>query len=306
MPIDYPKYPSKFQVIDYLEAYAAHFDLDPVFGCSVESVTHDGKWTVHTSKGAKTADIVVVAMGMASFPFLPYWPGLDEFDGTVIHSSKYKNADPFKNGRVLVVGFGNSGGEIALDLANANLDPCLSVRGPVNIVPKEIFGVPILTLTILQQFLPYKLADIINKPILRMVLGDTKRLGLPTSPKGPLAQVVEDGKIPLLDIGTLAALRSGSIQLRKGIRRIDGSTVHFVDGRAEDFDAIILGTGYQPNLRNLIPQLEHLLTENGVPKECGAAGGQDGLYFCSYRASPTGQLRQIGIEAKQIAEAVVS
>lgn len=303
---DAPKYLTKSQVIDYCENYAAHFGLEPILGCSVENVRRDGNWKIRSSNGDMEADIVVMATGMASFPYLPNWPGLEEFEGVVIHSCDYKNPLEFVGSRVLVVGFGNSGGEIALDLANANLNPRLSVRGPVNIVPKEIFGISILTLSILQQSLPYKVADFINKPVLRMVLGDTKRLGLQAAGKGPMAQVVEDGKIPLLDIGTLKALREGSIHLLPGILRVDNQAVTFVDGHSECFDAIILGTGYRPDLRGLLSGMDHLLDDSGLPRQCGAVGGQDGLYFCGYRASPTGQLRQIGIEAQQIADAVVA
>lgn len=303
MPADFPKYPSRLQVIRYLDAYAAHHGLEPIFGCEVEKVAKDGNWIINTTNGAKTADIVVVAMGTASYPFRPSWPGLDGFPGTVLHSNAYKNPEKFKGQQVLVVGFGNSGGEIALDLANVGILPRLSVRGPVNIVPRDILGIPILTLTILQQSLPYRLVDHINKPVLRLCLGDTKSLGLQPASKGPMAQVIEDGKIPLLDVGTLKALRDGTIELRPGIDQIDGQDVSFVDGQIEAFDTIVLGTGYRPDLRNILPELAHLLDDEGVPKKSGANSGEDGLYFCSYRASPTGQIRQMGIEATGIAKA---
>ena len=303
MPANFPKYPSRLQVIEYLEAYAKHHGLQPEFGCEVERITRKGEWIVRTSTGEKSADMVVVAMGTASFPYQPNWPGLDGFKGKILHSSQYRNPDSYKGKRVLVVGFGNSGGEIALDLANAGILPSLSVRGPVNIVPRDILGIPILTLTILQQPLPYKLADLINWPVLRLCLGDTKKLGLQQAGKGPMAQVVEDGKVPLLDIGTLRALREGSIELRPGIEQIDGPMVQFADGQQEEFDTMILATGYRPDLRNLVPDFTHLLDENGVPKKCGADSGEDALYFCSYRVATTGQIRQIGIEAQEIARA---
>lgn len=308
MSADFPKYPSKMQVVEYLETYAQHHGLEPVFDCEAQSIkratTGDERWIVHTSKGVETADIVVVAMGMASFPFQPSWPGLGGFGGAVLHSSAYKNPDRFMGKRVLVVGFGNSGGEIALDLANAGIMPRLSVRGPVNIVPRDMLGIPILTLTILQKSLPYKLADLINKPVLRLFVGNTKKLGLRALPKGPMAQVIEDGKIPLLDVGTLDALRKGTIELRQGIDRIDGRTVSFADGQREKFDSIILATGYQPDLRSLLPDWAHRLDDSGCPRTSGAKGGEDGLYFCSYQASPTGQFRQMGIEAREIATAI--
>ena len=304
MPGSYPKYPSRLQVIEYLESYAKFHDIEPRLDCEVTSVTHADGWRVDTAKGTIHASHVVVATGIASNPNRPSWPGMEQFGGEILHSSAYKNPDGFHNKRVLVVGFGNSGGEIAIDLADQGVQTSLSVRGAVNVVPRDILGLPILAITIAQKYIPYKIADLLNGPILRLVVGDIEKLGLRKASKGPMAQVVEDGKIPLLDIGTLDRIRRGLVSIKPGIRQIGEKNVMFEDGSEDTFDAIVLATGFNPDLRHLVPNEARFLDADGVPTSSGPQSGGKGLYFCSFVASPTGQLRQIGIEAKQIAKAI--
>ena len=111
---------------------------------------------------ARSAAPVVVATGWADYPYAPTWPGMERFDGPVLHSSRYRNPKPYAGQRVLVVGFGNSDGEIALDLAEAGIDVSLSARGPVNILPRDLLGLSILTWAIAQSRLPARLADALN------------------------------------------------------------------------------------------------------------------------------------------------
>jgi cation diffusion facilitator CzcD-associated flavoprotein CzcO len=177
---------------------------------------------------------------------------------------------------VLVVGLGNSGGEIALDLCDAGNDVSLSVRSPVNVVPRDLLGIPILTLAILQRSLPYKLVDALNAPILRLAIGDLEPFGLRRPAKGPMTQVAEDGKIPLLDIGTIDRIRRGLIAVRPGIARISGADVHFDDGARAPFDVIIQATGYRPSLRSLLPDHQGVLDRSGAPIVCGRPTGHPG------------------------------
>ncbi len=201
-----------------------------------------------------------------------------------------------------MVGFGNSGGEIALDLVEAGIDVTLAVRGPVQILPRDLLGLPILTWAILYQPLPARLVDIINAPVLRLALGSMEKLGLQRAAKGPAQMVREDGRIPLIDIGTLARIRDGSIKLRGGIDRFSSDGVVFGNGASEAFDAVILATGFRPDLRSLLPDVKGVLDENGMPLVTGRATAASGLYFCGQITSPTGQLREIAIEARRIAD----
>ena len=303
MPPAYPTYPSRQQVVAYLESYAARFDIRPVFNTAVSSIRRDGaQWCVHTAQGPICAPVVVVATGIADAPYRPSWPGSEAYRNSVIHSSEYRNPEPFAAKRVLVIGFGNSGGEIALDLADAGVDVALAVRGPVQILPRDLLGLPILTWAILYRPLPARLVDFINAPILRLATGSIEKLGLRRAAKGPRQMVDEDGRVPLIDIGTLDRIRDGSIKVRGGIDRLTPDGVVFADGTSEDFGAIILATGFRPDLRPLVPDVDGVFDRRGMPLLTGQATSAPGLYFCGQITSPTGQLREIGLEARRIAE----
>ena len=133
IPKAYGRYPSRAQVVEYLEAYAAKFALKPVFNAAVRAVRRDGRaWRAEAGEHSQSAPIVVVATGWADFPIFADLAGDGAFGGPILHSSLYRNPAPFAGKHVLVVGFGASGGEIALDLSGAGVDVALSVRGPVN------------------------------------------------------------------------------------------------------------------------------------------------------------------------------
>ncbi|MFZ3581368.1 flavin-containing monooxygenase [Loktanella sp. DJP18] len=300
MPRGTGRYPRRDEVVRYLEDYAAHFDLHPRFGCAVTKVTRDGnRWRVLHDQGETTADSVIFATGMADLPNLPHWT--QDFTGEVLHSSAYRNPDRFRGRRVLVVGFGNSGGDIALDLAELRVDVAMSVRGPVNILPRELLGMPITSFGLLSRLLGPGLADRLTAPILRLAVGRPADYALVAAAKGPARQVSEDGRIPLIDMGTLGAIRAGLIAVRPGVSGVTGQHITFTDGTEADFDAVVAATGYRTDLRAMLGDHPALDAE-GHPRMSGA--GPDGLHFISYHAAADGQLRRIGIEAREIAKAI--
>jgi len=303
MPPTYPSYPSRAQMVAYLESYAARFDIRPVFNTEVATIGRDGaRWRAEVGQGAIAAAVIVVATGVAGAPYRPSWPGQETYPEAIVHSSDYRNPAPYRAKRVLVVGFGNSGGEIALDLAEAGVDVALAVRGPVQVLPRDLLGFPILSWAILYRRLPARLVDRLNAPILRLAVGDIERLGLQRAARGPREMVEDDGRVPLIDIGTLAKIRDGAIAVRGGIERFADGGVVFSNGSSERFDAVILATGFRPDLRRLLPAVEGVFDANGMPRATGRPTGAPGLYFCGQITSPTGQLREIGIEALRIAE----
>ena len=239
---------------------------------------------------------------MAGAPYRPSWPGMELYRGSVIHSSEYRNPQSYAGKRVLVVGFGNSGGEIALDFAQGRIDVALAVRGPVQVLPRDLLGLPILVWAILYQPLPARLVDAINAPVLRLALGSMKKLGLRPAKKGPLRIVREDGRVPLIDVGTLAGIRDGSIKLRGSLDHFTADGVVFDDGASETFGAVVLATGFRADLRPLMGDVKGVLDENGRPLATGRTTAAGGLYFCGQITSATGQLREIGIEAPRIAD----
>lgn len=305
IPKAFGRYPSRAQFVSYLESYAARFDLRPVFGVEVsEASRHGSGWRVAAGEQAWFAPIVVIATGWASAPYSPAWPGMEAFGGPILHSSRYRNPAPFIGQRVLVVGFGNSGGEIALDLAEAGVDATLAVRGPVRILPRELYGLPILTLAIAQQRLPARITDFLGAPAIRLAVGSIEKLGLKRAEKGPRRMIEENGRVPLIDVGTVGAIRAGRIKVRGDIARFEERQVVFATSPPEPFDAVILATGFKPDFRALLPDAKGVLNDAGMPLASARKGGEPGLFFCGMVVVATGQLREIGIEALRIAEAV--
>ena len=183
------------------------------------------------------------------------------------------------------------------------VDVTLSVRSPVNVIPRELFGVPILFFPAAEQWLPSHVADALNAPLIRFAIGSIEKLGLKRSAKGPLRSIEEDGRVPLIDIGTLDAIRGGRIKLRGDIASFGRESVVFKQSPAERFDAIILATGFRPDLRALLPDAKGVLNATGAPLVSGRATAEPGLFFCGAIPSALGQFRQIGVEAQRVADA---
>ena len=143
-PAHVERYPAREVVVAYLEAYARHHGLKVDYGVSLIRATRvDGGFSLTTSAGELRSRALVLATGYSRVPHQPSWPGQGEFGKTVIHSRAYFNGEPFKNQRVLVVGLGNTGGELALDLLEHGAQVALSVRGPVHVVPRDFLGQPL-------------------------------------------------------------------------------------------------------------------------------------------------------------------
>jgi indole-3-pyruvate monooxygenase len=306
-PKDYPRYISRSQLIEYLESYASKYRLDIRFHQEVVSAryVHD-RWEVQTPDSLYHALNLVIATGFNHEPFLPTWPGQDLFKGIILHSSQYKIGEPFRGKNVLVVGFGNSGGEIAIDLWEHGAQVSLAVRSAVNVIPRELFGIPVLSIGILLSRLPPEIADVINAPILRFTIGDLTKYGLRKLPYGPLTQIRRDGHIPLIDIGTLKFIKNGQITVHEGIKEFTEEGVIFNNGKQMRVDAIILATGYHPRVHTFLTGISAVYDGDGIPLSSGYEARVPGLYFCGYYVAPTGMLREIGIEAKRISAAIAT
>ncbi len=301
-----PRYASRQQVVDYLENYATRTALDIRFGQEVVSAKRAaGRWRVTTKDSTYESSYLVVAAGNIREPNLPTYPGQDDFAGEVIHSSQYRNGSAFAGKSAVVVGFGNSGGEIAIDLHDSGARTTMSVRSAVNVIPRELFGLPILSIGIAQQRTPARISDRLNAPILRAVIGDFTKHGLRKLPYGPATQIRKHHTIPLIDIGTIDLIKSGAITVRPGIETFTKTGVTFTDGTHLDADVVVLATGYRPRVDTFI-DARASYDENGTPLISGHEAGVPGLYYCGYYVSPTGMLREIGIEARRIAESIVT
>ena len=307
MPRSFPRYPARLQMIDYLEHYARQLRRSPLFNRQAMSIRRrDGRWLTQTAGEAFASDNLVIATGNARKPVSPRWEGMEAYRGRVLHASEYRTGRAFRGQNVLVVGFGNSACEIAIDLHEHGALPSMSVRGAVNVIPRDVFGIPVVGLGILEAALPPRVADFVNTPIVRLLIGDISRYGLRRLPQGATRQIRERQQIPLVDIGTIALIRGGMVTVRPGIARFSETGVTFVDSVSGDFDAVILGTGYRAALGELLGGADGVLDRDGTPLVSGAPTAQPGLLFCGFEVVPSGVLRQIGIEARRIARFIAA
>jgi cation diffusion facilitator CzcD-associated flavoprotein CzcO len=303
MPRSWPRYPTRDQVVQYLDRYCVVHQIRPRFGCRVTSLTRqDGSWVAQSNDREWRSRNVVVATGAARRPVVPHWDGELEFEGQVLHSSEYRNGEPWRGRPVLVVGFGNSACEQALDLVEHGATAHMSVRSPVNVVPRDVFGlVPVLQLGIVTRHVPPGIADALAAPMIRATVGDLGSTGLQKLPYGPNTQIARDRHIPLLDIGTMDQIRAGRITVHGEVERFTPTGVVFTDGTPLDVDAVVLATGYRPALEDFLPDWLLVCDESGRPIVSGGRTALPGLFFCGQFVSPSGMLREIGLEAKRIA-----
>lgn len=302
-PAGTPRYPSREQVIAYLELYPRHFELVPHFNEEVRAVrTCNPGWMTTTTAGVYHSRRVVVATGCNAVPYLPQWRGQERFRGRILHSSEYRSGEPFRGQSVLVVGFGNSGGEIAIDLHEHGARVAMAVRGPVNIIPREILGVPVLAISIALSRLPARLADALAAPLIRLTIGDVTKLGFRKLSMGPFTQIKARARIPLIDVGTVKLVREGHIEVLGNIREVGETEVTFDDGRARDFDAIVAATGYNPRSDSFLETRSDIIDAGQQAPRGGDT--QSGLHYCGFVVSPTGMLRDIGIEARRVADQI--
>jgi indole-3-pyruvate monooxygenase len=297
-----PRYPSRSQLIDYLDGYQTEFNIQPLFNTEARSVRRESDhWITQTSVGEFMSRWLVMAAGIYSKPKSMQFNGMETFPGKILHSSVYKTGREFKGENVLVVGFGNSACEIAIDLYEQGAMPFMSVRSPVNVIPRDIFGIPILELSLLLNRLSPRMADIISAPLIRLLTGDITRLGLKKMPYGPLEEIHRDANAPVLDIGTLRHIRQGHIKVYDDIDFIGGRMVHFKNGAKKEFDAIVAAIGFDRHIPDIVHLHPHRLEDLRVSTDRQQYFGEDGLYFCGYWVSPTGQIREIASDAKKIA-----
>ena len=294
-------------MVRYLAAYAAHHGLEPRFGTEVRRLERDGEvWTAHTGDGPLRAREVVVASGYNCTPVLPDWPGRDSFPGKLLHASEYANPAPFQGSDVLVVGAGNTGAEIAADLAEGGAGRVhLSVRTPPNVIPRQLGPVPITLLGISLDYSPAWLADPLNRFLQRRFVGDLTQYGLPAARSGVVAQARATGVTPTIDVGLIEQLRAGRVTPVAAVDRFEGPEVVLADGTRLSPAVVVAATGYS---RALEPVVGHLgvLDERGRPLVRGARtlAQAPGLRFVGLSNPLKGLLFQIGLDARAAASAI--
>src|SRR5215212_1007262 len=304
---DYPRYITRDQFMEYLEVYAAHFGINPRWGEEAVSAERTGDlWELKTTSGMYRVHNLVIATGFTARPKLPDLPGLERSPIPVVHSSDYHTALPYRGKRVLVVGFGNSAGEIAKDLYEGGASTTLAVRGPVNVVPREFFGVPLLSVAVPFSLAPAAVVDAMSAPLIFAARGTLKGTGLEKPAYGPFTQAQKYGRVALIDTGIIPLMRQKRVPKMSGVARVDGHLVVFDDGSSERFDAMVLATGFRPNAQAMFPPDLGLFDEMGVPRAFGGTPASEGLYYCGFHVVPTGMLREISLEARKIAARIAA
>ncbi|CAL5089273.1 unnamed protein product [Urochloa decumbens] len=309
-PADAPTYIPKDQFVKYLDSYIERFDIQPKYNTAIESCTHDeGKdcWIslacdVTTSVVVRyKSKFLVVASGENSAANIPVIPGLHDFTGEAIHSSLYKSGAAYSGKNALVVWCGNSGMEIAYDLASHGANTSIVVRSPVHVMTKEIMR---LGMTLVQHT-PVNIVDDLLVRMSNFVFGDLSRHGIVKPKAGPLLLKEKTGRSAVIDVGTVGLIKKGIIKVHGNISKINGNVVEFEDKKERSFDVIVFATGYKSMANTWLNNGESMLNNDGLPKKefPNHWKGANGLY-CAGLARRG--LAGIATDAKNIANDILS
>jgi len=299
---------SRDGLVRYLELYAQHHRLDVRTRTEVTRLSRRGtSWRVETSRGDWTAAGVVVATGYNRVPHLPAWPGRESFRGALLHSSAYGTGAAFAGRDVLVVGAGNSGAEIAVDLVEHGAARVrVSIRTPPNVVRRTVAGLlPTQLVSIALRRLPLPVSDALARATARLTVGDLSRFGLPRPARGIYTQMIRDRQIPIIDVGFIAALRAGKLEIVPAVEGFEANVVILRDGRRVAPEVVVAATGFRAGLDGLLGGLG-ILAADGSPVVHGARTSPlaPDLHLLGFTNPPTGNLRELALDARRVARAL--
>jgi putative flavoprotein involved in K+ transport len=296
-------------VVRYLRDYAAHHGLQVRLHTTANSVHRDeDHWRIETDGDPITSDAVVIATGYNQEPVMPEWPGAATFEGELMHSSAYKSARPYMGKKVLVVGTGNSGAEIAVDLVEQHAATVwISVRTPPNILRRSLVGLPTQAIGIVLRRLPVTTVDRIAAVAQRVTVGDLSKYGMPPPPRGLYSRARNEERIPILDVGLIRAIKKRQVHIVPAVERFDGSEVVLEDGRRLAPNVVIAATGFRRLLQPLVGHLG-VLDDRGNPTVHGPDTHPQApnLHFIGYTNPISGNLRELAIDARRIARTLAS
>ena len=298
-------FPSRDDVISYLEDYAARHVPGVRFGTRVERIDrHQAGWELHTSAGPQAARHVIVATGHDHTLHMPSWPGHDRYTGRLLHAAAYRNPRPFRGARVAVAGAGCSGLEIAYDLAEGGAERVrVCIRTQPNIMLRQSGGLPGDLPAIALLRLPPRIADTQALLVRRLSVGDLRQYGLTPPAEGIFTRLRRQGKAPaIVDKEIIQAIRTRRIEITAGIESLDQTSLVLTGGTRIEADVLIAATGYTPGLEPLAGHLG-VLDQRGLPRRHGGQAAAPGLRFIGYLPRP-GQIGQMGREARRAARAI--
>ena len=304
LPRRYGRWVGRDDLIEYFRDYTAVHDLDIRVNCRVERL--EPSWTLHTRDGPIHADHVVVATGYNGTPFVPDWPGRESFGGELIHSSEYRNPQPYVGKDVLVVGAGNSGAEIAHDVIDGGAARSrLSIRTPPQIVRRATLGIPAQLLGMAIRKLPPDWVDPFTMWQRKVAIPDLSNRGLPRPPHGVRTSFIATGTTPILDVGIVDAVKRGRVEVVAAVEGFAGGEVLLADGSHITPDVVIAATGFRAGLDELVAGLD-VLGPRGLPKKTDGEPALPGLWFVGFVPTLGGQLREGSIAARKVAGALAA
>ena len=277
MPVDYPDFPSAAQMLMYLRSFADHFGLREQIECDrpvtqVHPVTNN-QWQVTFAQGDRRIyKGIILCNGHHWCKRFPEFTG--QFNGEIIHSKDYKRPRQLRGKRVLVIGGGNSACDIAAEAARVAESCTLSMRDTVWFIPKTFAGVPVAEFS--RWWMPDWLQRGITHTMIRLTFGSHRSYGL-TPPKHRLFT-----KHPTMNNEVPYYLKHGRIMPKPEVERLDGNTIHFVDGTKSEFDLVVCATGYHVAYPFLPAELNRVV---GPRVQCYAGShlpDYKGLYFVGW------------------------
>ena len=295
-PKSTPVFPTRRDFLDYLRRYADRFRVPVTTGAEVTRAerTSDG-WQVVTSGGGEIrARALVVATGIVSNPRLPEIAGHELFAGQVMHSVAYRRPQPFSGERILVVGAGNSAGEISVELARAGAHVTIAVRSGARVVPRELLGVPIQYFGVALGVFPLSVQRAVNSFTSKVAARVRPRV-LPPGGLGACSAV------PLIGFHLVDAIRDGAIRVKPGIKEFTAAGVRFTDESEEPFDRVILATGCRATLAFLGPQVGTDACGFANRRQRVVSTDQPDLYFVGHNYDTRGGLRNIAEDSRRAA-----
>ena len=296
-------FPSRSEFLDYLRQYATRHDLAVETGREVLTTARTGRGWLATLAGGGLVEAahLVMATGIVANPRTPQLPGRGAYGGRVLHAVDYRRPAEFIGARVLVVGVGNSGGEIGSELARAGATVTVAVRSGAHVVPRQIGPLPAQYFRFLVGKLPRRGQE--------LVLGATqallqRRFGPPVLPV-PAHSPLD--AIPLIGFHLVDCIREGLVELKLSAPvafTING--VRFADGTRGHYDAVLLATGYAPALGPLGSLVQ--LDEKGFARRTDrvTSADQPGLWFVGHNYDHTGGITNIRRDAPLVAELIAA
>ena len=290
-------------MVEHLERHAAEDGIDLLLDTTVDCIDHnDDGWLVWTSSGKIHTRQLIVATGHQNTPVIPEWKGRSDFKGELLHSSEYRNPDAYRGTKVLVVGSGNSGMEIAHDLAEGGASEVrLSVRTPPNIIPLEGTSGEVIASVLYK--LPLRIGDAMTRFNRRQTIGDLSEYGLPVPEEGLFSRLRRLDQVPpILSEEVIESIKKRKFEVVGAVESLDATGVQLADGERMEPDAVICATGYRTGLEPLVGHLG-VLDEQGVPKAVEGKPAAPGLRFVGYVPRPAG-IYYFGREGKRAAKAI--